>query len=313
MLASLASLQREFVEPFISTSPFSIVRRFLDKRNQNQAAATAGLNVPESWFPATWGDLEQLPSGTNRKLIAKARYVGSASPFPFKVISANDGPQLVSLLKTFSIRPSDILVQDFIDGADKNVFIAMCFVGSNSETSVIVTGRKLIQSGKGSGGVMALGRAEPNKYLEDLTRLLITHLGYQGLIGVEFKYCERSNRYYFIEVSARPERFNGLAAAAGIDLTLIAYRDANRDDISQLVNIAQKDSIWIDVHGCWSAFRQNLNFGVLKQVMGTLLLRHRCAVFALDDWAPTMAAWRATARDIGRRIVRKFRKIFGAT
>jgi D-aspartate ligase len=60
---------------------------------------------------------------------------------------------------------------------------------------------------------------------ESLARLL-EGLGYVGLFDAEFVYDARDGRYKVLEVNARPWWQLELAGAAGLDLTLMAYRDA---------------------------------------------------------------------------------------
>ena len=70
---------------------------------------------------------------------------------------------------------------------------------------------------------MPLREAEPA--LESLSRLL-AGLGYTGLFDAEFKYDERDGLFKVLEVNARPWWQLEIAAASGLDLCMMAYRDA---------------------------------------------------------------------------------------
>jgi hypothetical protein len=54
---------------------------------------------------------------------------------------------------------------------------------------------------------------------------LLHALDFHGIAQVETKYDPREGRYKLIEVNPRLWQWHGLAAACGVDLTLIAYRD----------------------------------------------------------------------------------------
>ena len=70
---------------------------------------------------------------------------------------------------------------------------------------------------------MPLDQAGPA--VESLGRLL-TGIGYNGLFDAEFKYDHRDGQFKVLEVNARPWWQLEIAAASGLDLCLMAYRDA---------------------------------------------------------------------------------------
>jgi predicted ATP-grasp superfamily ATP-dependent carboligase len=55
---------------------------------------------------------------------------------------------------------------------------------------------------------------------------LLRALRLWGISQVEFKHDPRDGKYKLIEVNPRLWEWHGLAAACGVDLPLIAYRDA---------------------------------------------------------------------------------------
>ena len=50
-------------------------------------------------------------------------------------------------------------------------------------------------------------------------------LGFHGISQVEFKRDPRDGRFKLMEINPRLWQWHGLAAACGVDLPLIAYRD----------------------------------------------------------------------------------------
>jgi predicted ATP-grasp superfamily ATP-dependent carboligase len=66
---------------------------------------------------------------------------------------------------------------------------------------------------------------EVDPAVHSLTRLL-GGLGYTGLFDAEFKYDERDGLFKVLEVNARPWWQLEIAAASGLDLCSMAYRDA---------------------------------------------------------------------------------------
>jgi len=62
--------------------------------------------------------------------------------------------------------------------------------------------------------------------LADAGLRLLKELGYHGVSQVEFKHDARDGRYKLMEVNARHWLWHALATACGVNLSLVAYRDA---------------------------------------------------------------------------------------
>jgi len=129
---------------------------------------------------------------------------------------------------------------------------------------------------------------EENERLKAQTIRMINHLKYRGIFGVEFKHCPADDKFYFIEISARAERFNGLARAAGLDLNLIAYQDAVGVDIVWAKRKRQHSGTWIDWGGCLSAFRRRKDLRIVGTLAANLFRGWESAVFAVDDLKPSL-------------------------
>jgi predicted ATP-grasp superfamily ATP-dependent carboligase len=60
---------------------------------------------------------------------------------------------------------------------------------------------------------------------------LLRALGFHGLSQVEFKRDPRDGAHKLMEVNPRLFQWHGLAAACGVDLPLIAYRDLTGEQV----------------------------------------------------------------------------------
>ena len=63
---------------------------------------------------------------------------------------------------------------------------------------------------------------------------LLKALGFHGISQVEFKRDPRDGRYKLMEVNPRLWQWHGLAAACGVDLPLIAYRDLTGEQVEHV-------------------------------------------------------------------------------
>ena len=283
MLATANNLDADVL---FTSQPIHI-SKILDKKDQVMAASAAGLSVPESWFPNHRDEIAAIKSSATQHLIAKTRFPVADREKPFKVLSATHGVDLLNKLQKYPfLTPEELFIQEYIEGGDDEVYFALCYAPLHSEQAAVVTGRKLVQSGSGDGGVMVLGETEPNEKIHDLSIKMINHLGYKGYFGIEFKYSRKKNDYFFIEVNVRPERFNTLGRVATIDLNIISYFDACNIATQQLMKPTPQTGVWIDGKGLGTTLRRRKEFNILHYFLKNLHKKKEFAILAKDDLQP---------------------------
>ena len=80
-------------------------------------------------------------------------------------------------------------------------------------------------------GTCRVGEAVWVQDVVDAGLRLLRALGFHGISQVEFKRDPRDGRYKLMEVNPRLWQWHGLAAACGVDLPLIAYRDLTGEQV----------------------------------------------------------------------------------
>lgn len=286
MLSAMLTVSEDLADMVLFTSLPEHALKLLDKKDQIAAATEAGLPVPVSWFPSTQEDVLSLSNATTGGLIAKTRLPIVNRVKPFKVLSAPDRVSLYENLRGYSLFPNELFVQEFIEGGDEDVYFALCYCPLNSDHPVVVTGRKLVQSGTGDGGIMVLGETAPNETVRNLSMKMIGYLGYKGSFGIEFKYCKRQKQYFFIEVNMRTERFNALGRLAGIDLNIFSYLDATGQDTNSLINDRQLAGVWIDGAKLLTTLRRRKQWHSILLFLKILSREKEWAIFSFDDLRP---------------------------
>lgn len=121
-------------------------------------------------------------------------------------------------------QPFDPLVQEWIPGGDEQLFFLGAHLSTSGEGLGIFTGRKVRQLPPGIG-TTRVGEAIRIPEVEELGFAYLKGIGCHGLSDVEFKLDARDGELKFMEVNPRLGQWHGLAAAAGVDLPFIAYRD----------------------------------------------------------------------------------------
>jgi predicted ATP-grasp superfamily ATP-dependent carboligase len=271
---------------FDLVEPIGDAERLTDKQFQLGVARRCGVAVPRTWFPRSWDELASLKAA--KRLIAKPR--GRSN---FKALLAGSAAELANALRGRIGSPAEVLVQEFIEGDDAQIYVALCYRARSREQCFVLSAKKLRQTAPGAG-VMAVGQAIEAPQVREMTRRLAKAAQVRGVLSTEFKLDPRDGRYYFIEWNPRPAYFQSIGWKAGFDLAWIAYCDhADPARLAKMNASFSGEHYWINVH----ADLMNLSKLPKRELAAwrPYLCRKEWAVFALDDLAP----WRKSLGQLG--------------
>jgi len=310
MMVALSSYAEAVGKRFLLTSPLHSILSLVDKRFQMKMAQKAGLDVPRTWLPHTWRELAAIDAAPGRRLLAKPSPAAYPDERPFKVLMSNRVDNLVSSLKGRVSSPEGLIIQEYVEGPDSQVYVALCYKSFRTGLSPMVTGIKLRQYGPPAGGVMAVGRAVDCQPVRDITLRLISSLNYSGIIGVEYKYSAIDEKYYFIEISPRTEVFHTLGKKAGLDLPMLAYWD--HVDHEKLIHTNLRQDArhyWINFKADVGSLLSSHEFRNLKQIIKPYVSVKEWAVFSIDDPIPWLRSSKALIKEYTKRLFLKITKV----
>lgn len=118
----------------------------------------------------------------------------------------------------------DFLIQQKIEGLSNNMYTIGVYADRNSDVRAVFSGRKI------RGFLVDIGDcfAGESLWVEELvekSKKIIKKIGYTGIAELEFKYNDLDNKYYLIEINPRTWSWVGITPEAGVNLSLIAYKD----------------------------------------------------------------------------------------
>lgn len=176
--------------------------RLSDKHEATLIAKAVGVPVP-----SFVGDLARA----NYPIVVKTKFGNSAKGvfFPKNRIEAE------KIIARY--RPADILIEEFFPGIDYSVD---CVRYGNF---FFATTYKSLVTKTDGGGTTTQRILVSMPDLEKYARMILDHVDYQGVCGIDFKVNEDNNTSVFIEVNAR---FTGGVAtpmAAGFDIPGVVY------------------------------------------------------------------------------------------
>jgi predicted ATP-grasp superfamily ATP-dependent carboligase len=118
-----------------------------------------------------------------------------------------------------------LIVQDFIEGPESNLYSCNCYFNADSQPLVTFVARKLRQWPPITGE-SCLGEEVRDNTVLELTLQVYKSINHYGLGYLEIKKDERSGEYFIIEPNiGRPTGRSAIAEAGGVDLVYTMYCD----------------------------------------------------------------------------------------
>jgi D-aspartate ligase len=188
-----------------------------DKRRQIEAARRAGVPVPRTDADAP------LPA-----LVKPSRAPAFRRAFGVKAFRCETRTELDAALER--AREFEPLVQEWIPGDDDALYTFGSYVARDGSPLGLFSGRKLRQTPR----TLGTARVAESVWVDEVVEhglAVLRELRLWGISQVEFKRDPRDGRFKLIEVNPRLWEWHGLAGACGVDLPLIAYRDATGDRV----------------------------------------------------------------------------------
>lgn len=205
-----------FLFPFPSWDRLEAIQ---DKRHQLEAAVAAGVDIPDTLYPAS--ALEA--SGIDLPALVKPQHPdGFKRRYGTQAFRCETRAELERAYA--DAEPFGPIVQELVPGGDDELYSLGSYLRADGEPLGLFSGRKLKQVPP-QVGTCRVGEAVWVQEVVDAGLRLLGELGFHGISQVEFKRDPRDGRFKLMEVNPRLWQWHGLAAACGVDLPLIAYRD----------------------------------------------------------------------------------------
>ena len=213
-------LGERFLYPFPA---WSSLERIQSKRFQLDVAEGAGVEVPRTGHPRSGGEALGIAEEVGYPVLVKP-----ADPVEFKRRHKRQAFRCetrAELEEAYALaEPHEPMVQELIPGGDDTLYTLGSYLDATGRPLGVFCGRKLRQTPP-TVGTCRVGEAIWVQEVVDSGLRFLAALEYRGVSQVEFKRDPRDGRYKLMEINPRLYQWHGLAAACGVDLPLLAYRD----------------------------------------------------------------------------------------
>jgi len=296
--AFLARRHTELKERFrLTTPPWEVLRWAYDKRLTHRLATDAGVDYPQTCYPA---NREQLAAvNCSFPLILKPAIKKDVNRFTIDKAWRVD--HAAALFARYSeacefVDPDLVMVQELIPGGGEAQFsyVALC---ADGRPMAWATARRTRQYPADFGHSSSFVETVDQPELEEPARRILSAMRYTGAVELEFKYDRRDGRFKLLDVNARLWTWHTLCQRAGIDFPYLLWRLARGEPIPELCG--RRGVRWVRMSTDVLSAMSELLRGKLSPQAYARSLRGpiEYALFASDDLLPgllnlPLSAWR---------------------
>ncbi len=266
--------------------PWETTRKFYYKEYAYEIAENLSIPVPRLY---RGGSLEKIiEQNVQFPIVLKPSFKENYYPkTKKKAIKVETIEELINEYRKMSsiIEPSQIIVQEMIEGGPKNLF-SYVTVFDGEKDILGMSARRRRQHPMDFGHATTYAEPVTIPHLKAMSLKLLKALQYYGLAEVEFMKDDKDGLFKFIEINGRVWGWHTLAKAAGINLPLILFQHMVREEIeySEPINGVKWIRLATDIP---TVFRELIS-GRMKfgEYINSLKGKKEFAVFSLNDPLP---------------------------
>jgi D-aspartate ligase len=208
---------------------WDVLERIQSKRHQLETAEAAGVPIPRTFYPQSAEEARAAGAEVGYPLIVKpAANVGFRRSHKRQLFRCQTPTELERAYELAA--PHEPMVQELVPGGAEEMYTLGSYLDRDGQALGLFSGRKLSQT-RGYMGSARAGEALWVEEVVDQGLALLRALGFHGISQVEVMRDPRDGRYKLLEVNPRLWQWHSLAAACGVDLPWIAYRDLIGDPL----------------------------------------------------------------------------------
>ena len=222
---------RERLEPHYRYpfADYDVVQRALSKTDLYRACQALGVEIPQTWYLDEGRSPEQVATEVAYPCVLKPDDSrGFYGAFRAKVFVVDTPAAFVERCAAAAAYGLTLVAQRWIGTEPGGFWSVASYLSPGGAPRGVFTGRKLEQWPP-DFGTSCLADARWDPQIADAGVRVLQALGYHGISEIEFVRDAATGRLLLLDVNTRAWKWVGLPVAAGVDLPLLAYRDAVGD------------------------------------------------------------------------------------
>jgi D-aspartate ligase len=208
-----------------SFAAYDVVQGALSKTSLYRACEALGVAIPRTWY------LDEQPPEQVAALVPYPCVLkpddsrGFYTAFRAKVFVVQDAEAFVRRCAEAAAVGLTLVAQEWVETRPGGFWSVASYLSPDGTARGVFTGRKLEQWPP-DFGTSCLADARWDPAIAEAGVRVLQELGYSGISEIEFVEDAATGRRLLLDVNTRAWKWIGLPVAAGVDLPLLAYRDA---------------------------------------------------------------------------------------
>ncbi len=214
-------LEQHYRFPFAA---YDVVRRALGKSALYRACAALGVAAPRTWYLDDAAPADVAAQVPYPCVLKPDDSRGFYDAFRAKVFVVGTPGEFLARVAEAAAAGLTLVAQEWVETGPGGFWSVASYLSPDGTARGVFTGRKLEQWPAGFG-TSCLADARWDSQIAAAGVAVLRELGYHGISEIEFVQ-DATGRHLLLDVNTRPWKWVGLPVAAGVDLPLLAYRDA---------------------------------------------------------------------------------------
>ncbi|RLL89240.1 hypothetical protein CN13_06520 [Petrotoga sp. HKA.pet.4.5] len=248
---AVSKYKQQLEKYFLTYNPdYSVIKKIIDKRLFYNIMEKENILVPQTYGIKRFDDLEKIKKELIYPLILKptARMEINRKSCDTRIYNLNRIIEIKNFEDFFKykdlIKNYEFIIQQKIEGLSNNMYTVGIYADKKSKVRAAFCGRKVRGYPVEYGDCIA-GESYWVDELVEQSKKLVKILGYTGIAEIEYKYNQVDGKYYLIEMNPRTWSWIGITPKAGVNLPLIAYKDARGEEIPEYIEMDKsKKVLW---------------------------------------------------------------------
>jgi len=218
-----------------------------NKRKTYEAAKEAGLLIPESFYPNSFEELEQIEEKLTYPIILKpAIMYNFYKKAGKKVFHCSNREELFSnYKKAIEIIPkNEVIIQEMLSGGAEKLYSFASYASKGDVKGSFIANR-IRQKPMDFGVATTFAITVQSDRIDELAIKFLRSLNYTGVSEVEFMYDDKIKDYKLIEINPRTWKWHTMANKVGINLIQMLIDDYNGKEIKVQKNTIENIG-WIE-------------------------------------------------------------------
>ena len=226
-VAVFAAHREELAQHFrVPTPPWACVEQAWDKRRTYRLADQLSIPIPRTWCPTTEADLADVDTTVPLvvKPAIKEHFFYETGVKGWAVCGRDELVEAFRRGTSVVGAEGELLVQEMIPGGGEGQRSYCAFFKDGAAVaSMTVTRRRQHPSDLGRSSTYVESIDAPSLIGPSVG--FLSHVGYYGLVEIEYKLDPRDGEHKLLDVNARTWGYLSLGSAAGVDFPYLMFCD----------------------------------------------------------------------------------------